>query len=105
MEMVSKDGELDDAQPEPVSRTCEAVLDDPEAPPATQIPDTECYAQGHEHRCRLVELSPALVRNARARCRPLSSGACSLPTPLRQSQCELVHLIGDSLRHGLQTEH
>ena len=101
--MISKDGELDDAQPEPVPRTCEAVLDDPEAPPATQIPDTECYAQGHEHRCGLVELGPALVRNARRSA--FSPRSLSLPAPLRQSHCELFHLIGDSLPNPLVTHH
>src|SRR2546421_9632814 len=105
MEMVSKDGELDDAQPEPVSRTCEAVLDDPEAPPATQIPDTERYAQGHEHRCGLVELGPALVRNARARRSAFSPRSLSLPAPLRQSHCELFHLIEDSLPNPFVTHH
>ena len=39
--MVSKDGELDDAQPEPVPRITEAVFDDLEAPSAAKVPNAE----------------------------------------------------------------
>ena len=103
--MVSKDGELDDAQPEPVPRITEAVFDDLEAPSAAKVPNAERDAQGDEDRRSLVETRPGLVRDARARRRELSPRSLSLAAPLRQSQCKLFHLIGDSLPNPLVTHH
>src|SRR6267378_3949228 len=103
--MVSKDGELDDAQPEPIPRIGEAVFDDPKAPSAAKVPDTESNTQGDEDRRSLVETRPGLVRDARARSHALSPRSLSLAAPLRQSQCKLFHLIGDSLPNHAPTEH
>ena len=103
--MISKDGELDDAQPEPVPRITEAVFDDLEAPSAAKVPNAERDAQGDEDLRSLVETRPGLVRDARARRRELSPRSLSLAAPLRQSQCKLFHLIGDSLPNPLVTHH
>src|SRR6185295_7513404 len=92
---------FDDPQPEAPARASEAALDDQTAPAASQTPHVRGDARGDEHGNALVEPRPHLVRNARAGSVALSAGAFSLATTLRNQQCELFHLIGESLPERL----
>src|SRR5437867_238428 len=97
MEVVAEEGELDEAEPEPFARIGEALFDRTEAALASQVPHAGGDAQGDEHDARLVELRTSLVRHPVPRRLPLAPGALSLSAPLRNLQCELFHLIGESL--------
>src|SRR5205814_2163693 len=96
-QVIGEDGELDEAEPEPFARIGEALFDRTEAALASQVPHARGDAQGDEHDARLVELRTSLVRHPGPRRLPLAPGALSLSAPLRNLQCELFHLIGESL--------
>ena len=66
MEVIAQHGELDDAEAKALARTGDAVLDEPEASLTAQIPRRGNDAQGDEHRSRLVETRPLLVRHSRS---------------------------------------
>src|SRR2546421_10255323 len=49
MEVVAEDGELDEAEPEPLARIGEALFDRTEAALASQVPHARGDAQRDEH--------------------------------------------------------
>jgi len=95
VQVVAENRELDDPQPEPLARRREGGFDDFEAAATAEVPDMPGHAQGHVHSGGLLEARAAPMRDQRPPSFRLAPGSRPLAAPLRQSQCELSHLIGD----------
>ena len=97
VQVVPEYRELDDAEAKPLASVGERLFDDAKAPAAAQVPHLRRDAQSNKHGGQLLEPRSRLVRDERAWALGLPAGSFSPPTPFRQFECELSHLIGDRL--------